>query len=141
MTKDEKTGKLVGCGLIIILVAFFYLKSTKDYSDERDKILQNYQIVLGTALEYSNDGAKHGSSLKYKFIYNHNSYYSSTSGNSFWGDRYFDIRLSIVNKSFPVILSVKEPTCNTMLITPEDFDFYHLPFPDSLKWVKEVLDK
>ena len=53
MEKGKIAGTLIGWGLLIIMFALFCLKSTKDYSDERDKILENYQIVVGSALEYT----------------------------------------------------------------------------------------
>ena len=44
-------------------------------------------------------------------------------------------------RSFPVIYNGKDPSENDILIFPDDFSKYNLPFPDSLKWVVETIEK
>jgi hypothetical protein len=46
-----------------------------------------------------------------------------------------------VNKNFPVIFSKNKTNVNEILIFPKDFEKYKLPYPDSLIWVKKLLDK
>lgn len=45
-----------------------------------------------------------------------------------------------VNKSFPVIYSVKDPTINKILVFPSDFSEFKIEYPDSLNWVKRLIE-
>ncbi len=66
---------------------------------------------------------------------------SEINSSSFFADKYLKIQSAITGKSFPVILNKNNPEISQMLITPEDFEFYGIHFPDSLKWVKEKLNE
>jgi hypothetical protein len=56
--------------------------------------------------------------------------------------RFISIRSLLYNgRSFPVIFSSTNPEKNEMLILPEDFNHFNVPFPDSLSWELEYLDK
>lgn len=139
MERNKIIGTAIFWGGITIMALAFYLKGHYDVKRQKNKILEKYTIVKGIVREYSSDGAKHGSSVKYSFGYNNELYYASSSGSSFFSEKYFDLQSFLIGKSFPVILSVKDPTLNQILIIPEDFELYNIPFPDSLQWVKEKL--
>jgi len=47
---------------------------------------------------------------------------------------------SLYCKSFPVIYNVQDPTKNRILIFPSDFAKFNLPYPDSLSWVKKIIE-
>lgn len=42
-----------------------------------------------------------------------------------------------LNKKFPVIYEKDHPDNSGLLLSPYDFKEYNIPYPDSLKWVKE----
>jgi hypothetical protein len=54
---------------------------------------------------------------------------------------------SLVGKTFPVIYDTTAKNGNNsilaacLLITPDDFKKYNIPFPDSLKWVLKYIKK
>jgi hypothetical protein len=141
MEKNKLYGKIFFFGGVGILFIVFYLISDRNYKTFRDKILESPSIVFGEVIEYSSDGAKHGSSIKYRFSYNNKTFNSKSSGTSFFSNRYSSLQSFIDGKKFPVIFNKKDPEMNQMLIIPDDFEFYNMPFPDSLQWVKEKLDE
>lgn len=44
-----------------------------------------------------------------------------------------------VGKSFPVLVSERDHEINEILISPDDFSYFGMTYPDSLEWVKEYL--
>jgi len=69
-------------------------------------------------------------------------------------DRYngvYSIEKNIISKSFfienfaghrfPIIYCCNEINNNRLLILPEDFNEFNIPFPDSLNWVKQFIRK
>ena len=49
--------------------------------------------------------------------------------------RYDHLGIEILKHYFPVIYNEKHPEKNQILVFPNDFESFNLPFPDSLKWV------
>lgn len=45
-----------------------------------------------------------------------------------------------LGKEFPVIYSTKHPKRSMLLVFPENFEYWGLPFPDSLQWVIKYHD-
>jgi hypothetical protein len=52
-----------------------------------------------------------------------------------------DFEDNFLYKSFPVIFHPNDPVRSEILITPDRFKRYDLPFPDSLKWVTKFWNK
>lgn len=44
-----------------------------------------------------------------------------------------------VGKYFPVVYSTIDTSINELLVAPDDFQRFNVPFPDSLNWVREML--
>lgn len=71
--------------------------------------------------------------IAYRYTVNNSTYKSTTI--------YSEKKLSrenwgaLINKSFPVVYHRKMKFLSVMLISPEDFQEFGVPFPDSLKWV------
>lgn len=42
-----------------------------------------------------------------------------------------------IGRTFPVIYDPNNVKNNTMLITPQAFELYDIPYPDSLNWVRQ----
>jgi len=102
-------------------------------------LLKDSVITNGTIFDYEHV-IKHSPAFKYRFDLDGNTYQgeSSNEGN---GGAYPALSSRLIGKSFPVIASKSDPkTYNKILITPADFENYKLQYPDSLKWVKIILD-
>jgi len=72
--------------------------------------------------------------------------YSFNIGDEPWGGDCINARLyhlgsAVYKRSFPVIYDSTDPKVNQILIFPDEFAYYHLPFPDSLQWVKDIENK
>ena len=70
-------------------------------------------------------------------------YYTFNIGEEEWAGeitsaRLLDLGSAIFKRSFPVIYDSNDPKQNQMLIFPDHFEYYHLPFPDSLQWVQDI---
>ena len=82
-----------------------------------------------------------------------------TSSGGFWidfvliiGDKYYNgssmyhlnklkvrmVRKFFIGRRFPVAYYRKNPNNNQLLILESDFQKFHLPYPDSLNWVKDL---
>lgn len=73
--------------------------------------------------------------VNYKFNYLNKEYSSDES----YGDLTMgDCETYLANKKCKIILNKKNPGNNSILLTPDDFERYDIPFPDSLKWVTKV---
>ncbi len=46
----------------------------------------------------------------------------------------------LYESSFPVIYNVKNPEQSAILIFPSDFEKFNLSYPDSLNWVKKIIE-
>ena len=66
----------------------------------------------------------------------------SVNGVSYEGkikNGYFISKVSNVkNNSFPVAYQKDDITNAFILIKPEDFEYFDIPFPDSLNWIKQA---
>jgi hypothetical protein len=51
------------------------------------------------------------------------------------------LRNTFQNKYFPIVFSGNHPGYNDMLILPEDYERYNLRYPDSLIWIKELVNR
>jgi hypothetical protein len=52
-----------------------------------------------------------------------------------------DTKLFFVGKTFPVIYDPSHPEINNILVSPENLKAFNIPFPDSLKWTLNYVDK
>jgi hypothetical protein len=117
--------------LAILLCLFYYWRGQK----HKEIILNDSQIANGKIIECKVD---HRAALwiKYSFTYRGEIFYNNQPLIiDLWKGNLF------VNKSFPVIFSKNKPNVNEILIFPKDFERFNLQYPDSLTWVKNLLDK
>ncbi|GAA4317769.1 hypothetical protein GCM10023143_30040 [Compostibacter hankyongensis] len=63
------------------------------------------------------------------------------SGKIYKGKKYEELypgeSWRFLNRDFSVLYSSKDPTQSVLLVTPNSFFMFGLPFPDSLNWVKD----
>jgi hypothetical protein len=119
--------------IFLSFLGIFFIISEINGNRFRSKILESPMLVHGRVNSYS-VAYKRADAFCYSFFYNGQTYYSE-SGNS----DYYNLRKYAIYKNFPVIINSLYPEHSQILILPEEFKEYHIPFPDSLKWVKEIL--
>lgn len=71
-----------------------------------------------------------------KFVFNYNGViYKGETRNSYKLKR----RIDNIDRAFPVAFQGSDISNAFILIKPEDFEYFEIPYPDSLDWVKEEL--
>jgi hypothetical protein len=124
--KRYKIRIAVICSILFLIC--IYLLSVRI----QDDIIQHKVISSTVVYDIRGNGRSPGELLFGKFYVNGIQYIvcsSIHSGYDFRGD------------TLPFIYSSKNPNNNHFLATPDDFKRYNVPFPDSLYWIKELLDK
>jgi hypothetical protein len=119
--------------LIILAIALLILGAAIGYRVwKRGELKRNGVLLTGRIVSHQT-GTKSQWWFNYEFRY---------EGKVYNKDKSVDVlRLrTFIGKSFPVIFSFQSEQ-SEMLITPKDFEIYDLPYPDSLNWVKEYVNK
>lgn len=99
-------------------------------------ILKSPAFASGHFIEVKVNG-KNGLLGYYSFVTND----YETHGGSKKGGRLRQLGADVFKKAFPVIYNRKDPTKSEILVFPDDFSDFGLPYPDSLSWVKEIMDR
>lgn len=128
--KETIKNPIVSFAIIIIISFFIYINAKKSGDNYRSNILKNPSVTSGTVTGVDLKG-RLGNFIEYHFSYDGN--FFSSDGNAH--KEYSSLRNFIINKNFPVVFDSLNPNYNMILILPEDFKSYNIPFPDSLKWV------
>lgn len=117
--------------LLILVSAFtlFYWYNSNKTKKFEDRILKNAALTIGVIDEVG-FRAKQGDNVAFHFEINGKLHYDQQNYSDLGA-----LTQKILNKSFPVIYDSTDVTYNELLITPEDFEAYKMPYPDSLKWV------
>ena len=106
----------------------------------KKKLMENSIIVSGKITGFDKT-YKRADALNYYFEYNGENYttYSSSSGKP---SDYDNIKLFVINRTFPVLINKNNPQeYSKLLVVPEDFQEYGLQFPDSLKWILKYIKR
>jgi hypothetical protein len=136
MEKNELILKTAFGILICFLVggflySRFYLDFYKKYS-----IRKNQQIVQGARIVKVGHSPKAYNVYIIDFAYTlDNKEYRSQIRNSY----NFKKDASFLGKLFPVVIDKSNFSHAFILIKPEDFSYFDLPFPDSLHWINNDL--
>jgi hypothetical protein len=109
-------------GSLIFIIAF------REYKEYR--LRKNHKICVGY-IEREISTGKGLRALEYKYQYNWKLYWFSNTSIK---------ELKLIHKYFPVAISCDDPSISMMLISPEDFKEFGLPFPDSLNWVIPIIE-
>jgi hypothetical protein len=112
--------------LVLIAFGIVYLVVSK-------RELLKHGILLNAKTTNWASGAKMSLDLKYEFYYKGKKINGASPFNTFRGNPDFE------NRSFPVMYYPGLGGHSQLLIEPEDFKKFDLPFPDSLKWVLPYL--
>jgi len=129
MEISKKTSNIIVILFIVVLLLISYLRGCHNTKTIKEDTKIENGLIFNYHLEYG--GFKR---IKYEFNYNNKHFENDELLNGDWVNA-----SSLVNKWFPVVFSVKSPENNEMLITPDDFAKYNIPFPDSLEWVKQYV--
>lgn len=112
-------------GFWTVLIVSIYI-----YGKIRKNEMEDYkQITIGKINDFGNGGS--GTvTLHFTFTYNNKIYFSKR------GSRIARVKYNYFDgKYFPVIFSSIDPDNNKLLVFPDDFKSWEMPFPDSLNWV------
>lgn len=127
---------IIGVSLVATPLICSKIKS----GDYKKQMLENPTITTGKVIDFLK-AYKRTDAFKFTFSYGDKIFesYSSSEGSQ---DDYGKLYSVVRDKSFPVIFNLKDPQkYSTILIVPEDFKYYGLNFPDSLKWVLKYIDR
>lgn len=111
-----------------------------NHNNFKNRLLENPIIVSGRITGFQKT-YKRTDALNYFYEYNGNAYstYASSSGKP---SDYDGLRLLVLDRTFPVLINKDNPQeYSKLLVVPEDFEEYGLPFPDSLKWVLKYIKR
>lgn len=111
--------------VVIAIVIIFILIGKKE--------LQTQGILLNAKTTNWASSSYMGMDLKYEFYYKGEKLSGANAFNKFRGDPDF------VDHYYPVMYYPGLGGHSQLLIEPEDFKEYNIPFPDSLKWVLPYL--
>lgn len=135
MKYNKKNGRIYSViVLAILLLLGFYLRHSL-YILEK-----HHTITSGTVDEVKITGRDRALSVKYHFVENGNVHNSSIT---LWQSeiKYENLKI-ITGKSFPVAYNLKNYGLRSyILIIPAEYEYYHLDFPDSLKWLLPMFKK
>jgi hypothetical protein len=120
---------------LIVCVGIFYtivLVKTKDLTK---RLMVHHAISNGAIISGWEGGHRGGSpNLFYAYVINGKLYQKGRFTKKFgWRPGY------MVHKFFPLAYEPGNPDNSFLLMTPEDFGYFDLPFPDSLRWISEYM--
>lgn len=114
--------------LVVLIIVCVFI-----YSSYKNKELEtSYNIYTGKITSYGT-GSRAGVRFYYELVHGRDTiknsrkvYIGKTQAKKF------------VSLQLPVIISTTDVTNNKILILREDFEQYHMAYPDSLKWIDNV---
>lgn len=121
MKKNDKIGFLVVLGLIILFLGYDFVFT---------KLMRGGEIISGKIIDYGPGNKGTSISIKYEYYIDGKTY---TSATGYGGIAYAD-GSNFINRNVPLIYSRKISSVRLLLL-PNDFKKYDVPFPDSMQWV------
>ena len=121
--KSKKTTFVIICFVFVMIIVYIMFSNYR---------LVKHGILVNAKTTNWKSGASGSLNLGYAFVYNDD---SIEGANVFEG---LTDRSEFENRYFPVLYDTTLGTTQ-LLIRPTDFEAYHLPFPDSLKWVLKYI--
>jgi hypothetical protein len=119
----------------IVCSTFFLIYIISFYNSETNEIERN-KIVSSAIVTSANSGYGGHLIIDYKFYVKGVEYGGSDELLLYYSDKD-----TFMGEPFPIIYSSKDPSHNHLLVAPSDFSRFNIAFPDSLYWIKELLDK
>jgi uncharacterized membrane protein YkgB len=128
MNKEEKQTKIFYRIAIPIVLFLIILGVFFNFEIKRNAVFTN-----GKILSYTLATGKSPGYFNYEYEYKNKLFKSNQSISVHSVRKFF-------GKSFPVVVSSYTGR-SEILVTPAHFKRFYLPFPDSLNWVKEYIEK
>lgn len=127
----------------VIFVGIFFMVSISIYvlgfmyRDNKIKEIHDHAAFsVAKITKYLPAGAKGSDFFSYECAIKNRSYGGDHIG--IWPNAG---SIRFINQYFPLIYDSLQPDKQQLLITPEDFKKFDIPFPDSLKWVIPYYNK
>ncbi len=122
-----KKGEVVGLIILVSFVLWVLIGRCINQNElKKNGVIVNVKVVSWTT---PSKGSSNGS-LYGEFVYKSKKYRLLSPTTYGWGLH------NLIGRTFPAMFSAKNEKIE-ILITPEDFKKFKIPFPDSLKWVIE----
>jgi hypothetical protein len=103
---------------------------------QKKRIRRNMQIVQGGEIVKIERLPKSYKSYSVRFVFNaQGKEYRGAIINAYL----FNTKVPLRDKKFPVVYESNNTHNAFILIKPEDFEYFDIPFPDSLNWVEQAL--
>jgi hypothetical protein len=131
MQLSKPQNLVLGLIIIIAILVIGYFRG-KDYTG---KIKTNMQMANAQVIK-SSMAHRGGVVIDYIFYYDNIEYQNQETVGIYSG-----LREVFVNKSFPVVFSGTQPKFSQILLLPSDFEKYNLTYPDSLNWLKDLIQR
>lgn len=96
-------------------------------------LTKHFAILVGCTQQWK---LASQASVRIKYIY----MVDGKEKSGFTSDPILSYKKEVEFKCFPVVYNASVDKAD-LLITPADFSRYNLPFPDSLMWVKQLIEK
>ncbi|UAY54277.1 hypothetical protein [Arachidicoccus terrestris] len=138
MENDQKEIFRKGLSFLFItlLVSLMVNGLIRQCNLNADHVLENAKIYKA--------GAEGGKNSGFWIDYTFQTKGENFEGSSLYGINKLNVpmvRKYFIGKTFPVAYYPSDPSNSHLLILPEDFDKFGYEFPDSLNWVKDLIEK
>lgn len=118
---NKQGNRIFFIAVFLIVIWMFY----HQFSMEND--LKKNGIIVNATITNVLSNYKNIPSFKYEFVYKNVKYIKDNPTG-------IETYTFFIGRKFPAIFSLRTGTCE-LLMTPENFDKYNIPYPDSLQWV------
>lgn len=122
----------LGVFFLVIIIYGFYL-----YSNNKEQKLKKCFKVTTALIVNVKDGYKNNLALTYKYLVN-GKIHCSDCVRSIKNTK---LKNSLLNKNLVLIYSCTDSNDHLLLLSEYQFDEFNIPYPDSLLWIKQELDK
>jgi len=134
LNKSPRLFTLTFSVVIITLLILYMMSGEKDHRDFVNKIKEAPLFTYGFVLRYSNYKVKYALMIDYQTTIE-TTFYSDHRGCG----QCFNLAPQLFTHPFPVIYNKNDKSLHRILIVPDDFKEFGIPYPDSLNWVREIL--
>jgi hypothetical protein len=104
-------------------------------------LIKNHKMTncIIYSMYYGGKGSKGQYGLYYNFLFNEKSYKSTVLLTGYVSK--LNSKNYFINRTFPIAFNKNFPYLSQPLIFPNDFKEFNIPFPDSLNWVVQYIEK
>jgi len=111
---------------VFMLILYLFVELYRDY--KKNQIQNCHKFTIGYVILVEKNTKNRGTSFEY-FV--ESKRYARTG-------KIYPFELPI--GKIPVLYPCSDPDFGQLMLTPEDFEEYDLPYPDSLKWILPLIE-